>query len=103
VDGEYCAPKTFMISVIHHIKVYPKASKFTTSTNSPKMYSSLSLGDLVSPSSESICGVLQPQHSIMLLNWCCKGLVPSVISKWVINISALFFSEHGKNAAEMHE
>jgi hypothetical protein len=29
--------------------------------------------------------------------------VPSVISKWVINISAMFCFEHGKNAAEMHE
>jgi len=26
-----------------------------------------------------------------------------VISEWVINISALFCFEHGKNAAEMHE
>jgi len=29
--------------------------------------------------------------------------VPSVISEWVSNISALFCCEHGKNAAEMHE
>jgi hypothetical protein len=29
--------------------------------------------------------------------------VPTVISEWVINISALFCFEHGKNAAEMHE